>query len=318
MALPPYQYNPNEIGFGVGYSNSAQYGGAGNVNRQFFNDGGTNWKDSTKFAYEQLAQREANAFNVAMMNYQNQYNSPLEQMKRYQEAGINPYQQGAIQSVQSQSPAGSGAARGTSSAAQAAAGKLNAISNFVGEAFNIVSGIAGIKKQVQQMKYNEEAFPIMINRLRYQTENENLKGFLSELGLNQGTLNLVSLAYDLGVPIDEIPWMTYGPQVKGTSFGFDHGFTSKWFDKIREAPHGKLISSTLGLRNAEKLNKAVERLNTVADTMYINQKRRTEKENTRRMGAQADISEWTADALDITGNATFDKILVFLLQSMIK
>lgn len=32
-----------------------------------------------------------NAYNTAVMNYQNEYNSPLQQMLRYQEAGINPY-----------------------------------------------------------------------------------------------------------------------------------------------------------------------------------------------------------------------------------
>lgn len=32
-----------------------------------------------------------NAYNSAILNYQNQYNSPLQQMLRYQEAGLNPF-----------------------------------------------------------------------------------------------------------------------------------------------------------------------------------------------------------------------------------
>lgn len=32
-----------------------------------------------------------NAYNAALMNFQNEYNSPLQQMLRYQEAGINPF-----------------------------------------------------------------------------------------------------------------------------------------------------------------------------------------------------------------------------------
>lgn len=32
-----------------------------------------------------------NAYNTAVMNYMNEYNSPLQQMLRYQEAGINPF-----------------------------------------------------------------------------------------------------------------------------------------------------------------------------------------------------------------------------------
>lgn len=54
-----------------------------------------------------------NAFQAAMLNYQNEYNSPVNQMLRYQEAGINPY--GAVGNIRTESASGSpGAAPGTS------------------------------------------------------------------------------------------------------------------------------------------------------------------------------------------------------------
>lgn len=207
MSLPPYQYNPNEIGFGVGFSNSVQYGGAGNVNRQFFNDRGTNWKDSTKFAYEQLAQREANAFNVAMMNYQNEYNSPLEQMKRYQAAGINPYQQGAIQSVQSQSPAGSGAARGSASAVQESVMKIQAASSLVNGISNILDSTLSAKKDLIELK----SLPMLTQSKAW---NESFKsGLLSyntEIAKTQSLLQgltVLRTLYDYGIDLPhEVLW----------------------------------------------------------------------------------------------------------------
>lgn len=46
-------------------------------------------------SYEQLnnflTMYYQNAYNSAMVNYQNQYNTPLQQMLRYQEAGLNPF-----------------------------------------------------------------------------------------------------------------------------------------------------------------------------------------------------------------------------------
>lgn len=279
---------------------------------------GRDWSDSEAYAAEVLAQREANAFNTAVMNYQNKYNSPLEQMKRYQEAGINPYQQGAVQNVSSAGAQAAGVPRASSSKAQRVASELNAIANVVGTGFSIVSSVAGIAKQIQQMKYNKEAFPLMLNRLRYQSDNENLRGFLTELGINQNTLDLVSTAYSLGIPLDSIPWMTYGPNVKGTSIGFDWGKTSKWTKEIENSPYGKNLQSILGLRGSEMLNKAVQRAKLLEEIANIHQRTETEKENTRKTGAQADIAEWSRNAVDITGNETLDKILFMILQSVMK
>ncbi|UPW41832.1 DNA pilot protein [Peromfec virus RodF5_15] len=42
------------------------------------------------FAKNQLAQQQANAYNLRLWRMQNDYNTPLSQMERYREAGLNP------------------------------------------------------------------------------------------------------------------------------------------------------------------------------------------------------------------------------------
>lgn len=59
------------------------------------------WHDSDKDAFMSWAQMYyPNAFQAALLNYQNEYEKPINQMLRYQEAGLNPY---SFQSQQSAS-----------------------------------------------------------------------------------------------------------------------------------------------------------------------------------------------------------------------
>lgn len=46
--------------------------------------------DYSTAAYNYLMKQQEQAFNLELWNLQNQYNSPAEQMKRYQDAGLNP------------------------------------------------------------------------------------------------------------------------------------------------------------------------------------------------------------------------------------
>lgn len=41
--------------------------------------------------YQKQADQRANNYNLAMWNMQNDYNSPVNQMQRYKEAGLNPF-----------------------------------------------------------------------------------------------------------------------------------------------------------------------------------------------------------------------------------
>jgi len=50
------------------------------------------WKDTDKDAFASWSQMYyPNAFQAALLNYQNEYEKPVNLMLRYQEAGLNPY-----------------------------------------------------------------------------------------------------------------------------------------------------------------------------------------------------------------------------------
>lgn len=61
------------------------------------NLGSRDWNDTTTAAYNYLLHQQDNALAVDLMNYQNRYNSPQNQMLLRQAAGINPYSDYAVQ-----------------------------------------------------------------------------------------------------------------------------------------------------------------------------------------------------------------------------
>lgn len=48
------------------------------------------WSDTKTAAYNYLLKQQEQAYNLELWNLQNEYNSPAAQMKRYQDAGLNP------------------------------------------------------------------------------------------------------------------------------------------------------------------------------------------------------------------------------------
>lgn len=67
-------------------------------NRQYWRA----WHDSDKDAFASWAQMYyPNAFQAALLNYQNEYEKPINQMLRYQQAGISPYSDFSSQSSSS-------------------------------------------------------------------------------------------------------------------------------------------------------------------------------------------------------------------------
>lgn len=96
------------------------------------NLGRSDWTDTTAAAYNYLLHQQDNALQVALMNYQNQYNDPQNQMLRRQVAGINPYSDYAVQGASSPGVSSSPVFRsqGTASRqAQATAAKVNSLLN---------------------------------------------------------------------------------------------------------------------------------------------------------------------------------------------
>lgn len=53
--------------------------------------GRADMSDYSTAAYNYLMKQQEQAYNLELFNLTNQYNSPAEQMKRYQDAGLNPF-----------------------------------------------------------------------------------------------------------------------------------------------------------------------------------------------------------------------------------
>lgn len=238
-----FVYNPNDF--------APDYGTARQVNNEFMGrHRGENWKDSTKFYYEQLAQREANAYNTAIMNYQNEYDSPLEQMKRYQAAGYNPMDALGKSNV-SAAASPSGAARGTASKTQETAQRLNAMNSIVNDINSIVRGVADTKRAYQEMRYYDEAYPQMITHLTKQAEmdttnaeyqplfNDKRNSILMWNLLNSGVKGM-EYAMDMGLSfrdLADIYMLGFNPTLDTDSVSYDriindYSRSYSWKNKI--------------------------------------------------------------------------------------
>ena len=134
------QYVPDTLGS----PRQAQLQVFGDYTRRDMNDYST-------AAYNYLQKQQEQAYNLELWNLTNQYNSPEAQMKRFQDAGLNP---NLIYSQQNtaQSPASSSAAsfRPQNSAQK---GMANAIS-MIGQVMNIVRTA---RETYDYMKYGRTA-----------------------------------------------------------------------------------------------------------------------------------------------------------------
>lgn len=94
--------------------------------------------DKQAFYLNEMSKYQEQAFQVALMNYQNEYNSPLQQMLRYQAAGLSPwltYNQNQTPSAGiSGNPSARAQAHGSSNAAQKMSSAASFISSAVGVA----------------------------------------------------------------------------------------------------------------------------------------------------------------------------------------
>lgn len=82
-----------------------------------------------------------NAYNTAMLNYMNEYNSPLQQMLRYQEAGINPFLVG-------QDPGNMGSAPG-GAAPKGSADRGPTQMDILGGSLDSMNTVANLMKSAQ-------------------------------------------------------------------------------------------------------------------------------------------------------------------------
>ena len=165
-----------------GKANQNAQQGANDINLQIARE--TNQQQYQMFG-------EQNAFNERMYNQMLTYNTPAEQMRRYSDAGINPYiAAGNVQTGNAQSSLQSAQAPQLHAAQmQAATGMGDALQNSVSQAASVISQYAQNELALSQARKNDaEAGWVdrlngaQFNKLSAETNNLNQQGSL--LGLD--------------------------------------------------------------------------------------------------------------------------------------
>lgn len=136
--------------------------------------GGRDWSDTTTAAFNYLLKQQEQAYNLELWNLQNQYNSPAEQMKRYQDAGLNPNLIYGQQNEAS-SPASASASPFRSSSPQA---------RRMQTALNTINQIVGVVKAARDtydyMKYGREASAWQNALIMQRSQSEALSNYWNQ------------------------------------------------------------------------------------------------------------------------------------------
>lgn len=141
------------------------------------------WADSATARFNFLTKQQEQAYNLELWNYQNAYNSPAEQMKRYQDAGLNPnliYQQQNTASAPASASASTFRSGGTF-----ARNAQNAI-NTIGQVMNIVKAA---RDTYDYMRYGREEHAWARNLTMQRSQGQALENYWNSylLGMdNQG------------------------------------------------------------------------------------------------------------------------------------
>lgn len=141
------------------------------------------WSDTKTAAYNYLLKQQEQAYNLELWNLQNQYNSPAEQMKRYQDAGLNPNLIYSQQNTAS-APAAASASPFRSGGVQTRRTQ-NAI-NAIGQVMNIVKAA---RETYDYMKYGREEHAWARNLTMQRSQGQALENYWNSylLGMdNQG------------------------------------------------------------------------------------------------------------------------------------
>lgn len=228
-----------------------------------------------------------NAFQAALMNFQNEWQSPVNQMLRYQQAGLNPY---SFQSQQSAS-----GAQGSKPEPQFGRQQLNQekISNAL-KAASSVSQVMGVAKDIYDyLKFGKDRSFYQTSLLKAQNTAQSLAIQRSEAALDWDNY------WNYGSTI--VPTDEYGNNVIDPN----------------NSPRAKYMQSS-----TDRINGQIDQLKYLTKFLYPSQKDLNDA-RTALIKYQKEISEGRYDAvLNIhTGNATADSILrmigMWLLQSSV-
>lgn len=237
-----------------------------------------------------------NAYNAAMLNYMNEYNSPLQQMLRYQEAGINPF-------LASQDPGNMGSSHPASAprghfTAPTSAQKAAADSQSINAVNNTLKTAQNIYDYVQYGRPLQE-----INVSSGQSKLDILLQQLDNLGVQGAILN-----EDLRKHSAEADWAQY--------WNYGPDFFPEDSNRIQDSPRARYMEFS-----SERIAAQVDQLKALVEVLYPSQKEANEASAALNSYKKQVLEGETSAVLSInTGNETADAILkqvVFFLQNKI-
>lgn len=232
-----------------GKANQNAQQGANDINLQIARE--TNQQQYQMFG-------EQNAFNERMYNQMLTYNTPAEQMRRYSDAGINPYiAAGNVQTGNAQSSLQSAQAPQLHAAQmQAATGMGDALQNSVSQAANVISQYAQNELALSQARKNDaEAGWVdrlngaQFNKLSAETNNLNQQGSLLGLDykLKSDTLGNYIRLSDLSVvnaekTNEQLEIITQSARLDNALKNVNLGIQSKYGEDLFRAQFAKTLA----------------------------------------------------------------------------
>lgn len=314
-----------------GKANQNAQQGANDINLQIARE--TNQQQYQMFG-------EQNAFNERMYNQMLTYNTPAEQMRRYSDAGINPYiAAGNVQTGNAQSSLQSAQAPQLHAAQmQAATGMGDALQNSVSQAASVISQYAQNELALSQARKNDaEAGWVdrlngaQFNKLSAETNNLNQQGSLLGLDykLKSDTLGNYIRLSDLSVvnaekTNEQLEIITQSARLDNALKNVNLGIQSKYGETLFRAQLSKTLAEAFALNASVRqrdVQLAIDKQNANTNAQNAN----TNAQNARTNAAvgSAQIRSLVANAIktaeETTGikidNATSAKIQKFIVDT---
>lgn len=299
-----------------GKANQNAQQGANDINLQIARE--TNQQQYQMFG-------EQNAFNERMYNQMLTYNTPAEQMRRYSDAGINPYiAAGNVQTGNAQSSLQSAQAPQLHAAQmQAATGMGDALQNSVSQAASVISQYAQNELALSQARKNDaEAGWVdrlngaQFNKLSAETNNLNQQGSLLGLDykLKSDTLGNYIRLSDLSVinaekTNEQLDVITQSARIENALNNINLGIQSQYGKRMFVAQLSKTLAESFatqaGVRQRDA-QIAIDKQN--ANTNAKNANTNAKNANTNAAVGAAQVQSLISSAIKTAEETTGIKI----------
>ena len=299
-----------------GKANQNAQQGANDINLQIARE--TNQQQYQMFG-------EQNAFNERMYNQMLTYNTPAEQMRRYSDAGINPYiAAGNVQTGNAQSSLQSAQAPLLHAAQmQAATGMGDALQNSVSQAASVISQYAQNELALSQARKNDaEAGWVdrlngaQFNKLSSETNNLNQQGSLLGLDykLKSDTLGNYIRLSDLSVinaekTNEQLDVITQSARIENALNNINLGIQSQYGKRMFVAQLSKTLAESFatqaGVRQRDA-QIAIDKQN--ANTNAKNANTNAKNANTNAAVGAAQVQSLISSAIKTAEETTGIKI----------